>query len=757
MARTERGGFLLAGNPEWVRAQRMALHYLPLLLAFAVLYLLNLSLEFFDESRHYVLGWGCFAILVLMFKFNLFKRPPWRFVFIILSAFLALRYFVWRTTVSLVYTGLWDFIAMTALYLAEVYSMIIHLLGMFVNLWPMRNRPALLPTDTALYPTIDVLIPTYNEFHELVRVTAIAATQMDYPRDKIRIYICDDGGTVSKRRDPVTGAEAWERHYRLRRLAQDLGIHYLTRESNRSAKAGNINHALNHTSGDLVVVFDCDHVPTRDFLSRTVEYFIADPKLFLVQTPHFFVNPSPVEANVSATGNPSAESDLFYREIHRSLDFWNASYFCGSAAVLRRTHIMQAGGLCGSTITEDAETALKLHSAGYNSTYMDMPMVCGLAPDNYDSYVLQRTRWAQGMTQLLVTQNPLTMPGLTPQQRLCYFNSCFFWLFGFARIMFYVAPALFLLFGLKIYHVSLGQILAIALPYVLSTFFIMDYFYGRTRQPLFSEIYESIQAVFLLPAVISVLLNPARPSFKVTPKGQTQEAEALNARAMIFLCIIIICLLSLAAAVLRWIDFPAQRDTILVTGVWCFYNMFLALTALGAFWERRQIRNSYRIHVQERVRLFFPRLKLEIEGMTTDIALFGIGFAVHLPHPPHDKERLFITVPLPDGTEYTFHAQVQRIHREGGKYACGVRFLLNEESYPQAVAFVYGNSARWLKIWTQKANSPGTLRMLRKFFTLGLKGAMVSGTLLGRNICAVTKLGYRMATSSWKTRAEAAL
>ncbi len=402
-----------------------AFQWLALMLTLAVFYLLNLSLTFFDESRQSVLGWSCFVILLLMFKLGWVKRPPWRFVFIILSAFLAIRYLIWRTTVSLVYTGAWDFAAMTALYLAEVYSIVIHLLGMFVNLWPMRNRPALMPSDLALYPSVDVFIPTYDETVDIVRVTAIAATQLDYPAEKLRIYICDDGGTLNKRVNPDSSELAWQRHYHLRRLARDLDIHYLTRESNSSAKTGNLNHALSQSSGDLILVLDCDHVPTSDFLSRTVEYFLADPKLYLVQTPHFFINPSPVEANLVQVGHPNAESDLFYREIHRSLDFWNASYFCGSAAVLRRAHLEKVGGLSGKSITEDAETALKLHSAGFNSTYIDRPMVCGLAPENYDSYVLQRTRWAQGMTQMLVMQNPLTTPGLTVQQRLCYFNSCF--------------------------------------------------------------------------------------------------------------------------------------------------------------------------------------------------------------------------------------------------------------------------------------------------------------------------------------------
>ena len=729
--------------------QHRLLHWLPLVLAIAVYYLLNLSLEYFDEPRQYVLGWGGFAILAVTFKLDLFKRPPWRFVFIIVTAFLAARYLVWRSTVSLVYTGFWDFLGMSALYLAEVYSMTALFLGLFVNLWPMRNRPALLPTDPAQYPTVDVFIPTYNESPDIVRVTVMAATQLDYPREKLNIYICDDGGTLSKRKHPDTARNAWDRHYHLRRMAQELDVHYLTRENNTSAKAGNINHALNHTHGDLILVLDCDHVPTRDFLTRTIEYFIADPKLYLVQTPHFFINPSPIEANMAGAGNPNAESDMFYREIHRSIDFWNASYFCGSAAVLRRAYLKQIGGFYGKTITEDAETALRMHCAGLNSTYMDMPMVCGLAPDNYESYVMQRTRWAQGMTQMLVMHNPLTIPGLTLQQRLCYFNSCFFWLFGFARIMFYISPALFLLFGLKIYHVSLGPILAIALPYVLSTFLVMDFFYGRTRQPLFSEIYESIQSVFLLPAVISVFLNPAHPTFKVTPKGQQQQREALNNRAATFLFIIILCILSLGAAVFRWIDYPVQRDTILVTGGWCFYNMFLALAALGAFWERRQIRGAYRISIQEQVRLFIPHLNLHTEGITDDIALNGIAFSVKLPRPPQVKDHVFITVPLPDGTEYTFHGQMQRIQVEDGYYHCGVKYILDEKSYPMSVAFVYGNSTRWLNIWKHKAENPGSFAMLYRFLVLGSRGVLVSGMLIIKMLGSAIRHAYLWARSHW--------
>jgi hypothetical protein len=115
---------------------------------------------------------------------------------------------------------------------------------------------------------------------------------------------------------------------------------------------------------------------------------------------------------------------------------------------------------------------------------------------------------------------------------------------------------------------------------------------------------------------------------------------------------------------------------------------------------------------------------------------------------------LYLTVPLPDGTEYTFHGQMQRIHKEGDRYLCGVKLLLDDNSYPKAVAFVYGNSARWLGIWMQKSVNPGALRMLYKLLMLGLKGTLVSSTLLFGILQSVFHYGLRSVKSAWKTFSE---
>ena len=119
-----------------------------------------------------------------------------------------------------------------------------------------------------------------------------------------------------------------------------------------------------------------------------------------MQTPHFFLNPDPVERNLDTFDRMPSENEMFYSVIQKGLDGYNASFFCGSAAVLRRKHIMEIGGIQGETITEDAETALELHARGYHSAYVARPMVAGLSPETFSGFIVQRMRWAQGMAQI---------------------------------------------------------------------------------------------------------------------------------------------------------------------------------------------------------------------------------------------------------------------------------------------------------------------------------------------------------------------
>ncbi len=452
-------------------------------------------------------------------------------IFVIAGAvFITMRYFFWRTFTTIEYSDPFSFTAALLLYAAEVYGLIIFMLGAFVNVSPLKRQPAPLPENPDDYPTVDIMVPSYNEDIKLLEITLIAATQVDYPRDKLNVYLLDDGGTVQKRHDadPEKSAAAWQRHRELQVLCEDLGATYLTREKNEHAKAGNVNSALKSSNGEIILILDADHVPTVSILNKTVGFFLQDPKLFLVQTPHFFINPDPIERNLDTFEQMPSENEMFYSVIQHGLDFWNASFFCGSAALLRRCYLEENGGISGQTITEDAETALGLHERGYRSIYLGTPLIAGLQPETFSGFILQRVRWAQGMVQIFLLKNPWRMKNLALNQRLAYTSSSFFWFFPFARTIFLLAPAAFLLFGLQIYAANLQEFFVYALPHVLGSIILSNYLYGKTRWPFISELYETMQSLFSLVAIAKVFRNPHAPKFNVTPKGEHLENDFIS-------------------------------------------------------------------------------------------------------------------------------------------------------------------------------------------------------------------------------------
>jgi len=202
-----------------------------------------------------------------------------------LILFTSTRYILWRATNTLPIDDPVSLFFGILLLVAECHGYLLLALGLFINANQQPRRNVGAPVDPDRLPTVDILIPTYNEGQDILEKTLIAALAVRYPKEHLRVYLCDDGGTDQRCQDsdPDKREAAVNRRKALQELCQDLGAHYLTRPRNEHAKAGNLNEALKHSRGDLIVVLDADHVPTRDFLERTVGYFDRDPRLFLYQ------------------------------------------------------------------------------------------------------------------------------------------------------------------------------------------------------------------------------------------------------------------------------------------------------------------------------------------------------------------------------------------------------------------------------------------------------------------------------------------
>ncbi len=648
------------------------------------------------------------AVTALIFLLVLRRLPRigiWRSLFLVIASFVLLRYLFWRTFFTLGFDDPFSFVASLILYSAELYGIAMFLLSAFVNVRPIgRNQKA---TKVQDWPTVDILIPTYEEPPEIVKTTLVAATALDYPSHLLNVYLLDDGATWAKRNhsDPRIARMACQRHREMQALCQQLGVHYLTRQDNSHAKAGNLNASLSLSFGELIGVLDCDHVPTVDFLRETVPPMVKNPRLFLVQTPHFFITPDPIEKNLGLFNRMPSENDMFYGAVQPGLDFWQASFFCGSAALLRRQALLENGGFSGLSVTEDAETALSLHARGWESQYMLKPLISGLQPETFSGFIGQRTRWAQGMVQLFLRKNPLWQQGLADGQKLAYLNCMLFWFFPFARVVFLLAPLCFLLFGLKIYDATIGEISAYTFPYLIALILTANYLFGRVRWFLISEIYESMQSLFSLRAVVNTIRNPDRPEFVVTPKGERLETDFISPLVMPFYFLLLLIGLGFVAAAWRWGLSPEQRPLIMLTGLWNLFGFLIVIASLGALYERRQRRSHPRLPADDLA------AELILGGKSLPVSIHDIstgGAALKwVSGSPGRQGILCLSHPILDRT-CRFPVEIVSRHSTTEGDMVGIRFLPESlDRFREIVLLVHGDSSRWQRILEQRETDIG--------------------------------------------------
>ncbi|WP_126975478.1 UDP-forming cellulose synthase catalytic subunit [Frigidibacter oleivorans] len=649
-----------------------------------------------------------FVALVIVVLVKPYARRGWpRFILLAVGSVIVLRYWLWRVTSTLPDPGLSFSFTFAVLLLAiETYSIAVFFLNAFLVADPTRRFVPPSITDVADLPTVDILVPSYNEPTEMLSVTLSAAKNMIYPTAKRRVVLCDDGGTDQRcnSSDLTLAARARERRAELQALCAELGIIYSTRAKNEHAKAGNMSAALARLDGELVVVFDADHVPSRDFLARTVGYFRQDPKLFLVQTPHFFINKDPIERNVGFSAKCPPENEMFYGLIHRGLDRWGGAFFCGSAAVLRRKALDDVGGFAGETITEDAETALEIHSRGWKSLYLNRAMIAGLQPETFSSFIQQRGRWATGMMQMLLLKNPLMRKGLGLRQRLCYLNSMSFWFFPVIRLVYLLAPLVYLIFGIEIFVATIQEAAAYTGTYMILSFLTQNAIFSRFRWPLVSEVYEVAQAPYLFRAIVQTFRRPRAARFNVTAKDETLDSDFISPVYGPLLALFGLMLAGVLLAIGRWIAFPGDRAVLQVVGAWAVFNFLLVSLSLRATCEKQQRRASPRIAMQVPAEVTLAGSQA-VQATIIDASTSGAQVVVprHLAGAGVAVGDMVSFVPrFPDARhlERPVRGVIRSTKEEGGTIALRLLFPPDQPmTAREAVAFlIFGNSDVWEKM-----------------------------------------------------------
>ncbi|WP_435609199.1 UDP-forming cellulose synthase catalytic subunit [Pseudomonas knackmussii] len=679
------------------------------LLAAALLFCaISAPLDLASQSFFAVL---CFGSALLI------RRLPGRLpilALIVLSLVASLRYMYWRLTATLGFDTWLSAFFGYGLVAAEFYALVVLVFGYVQTAWPLRRRPQLMQGDPAEWPTVDVFIPTYNEALSIVKLSIFAAQAIDWPKDKLRVHVLDDG-----------------RREEFRDFCRRIGVNYLTRGDNKHAKAGNLNAALKVTDGEYVAIFDCDHVPTRSFLQIGIGWFLRDPKLAMLQTPHFFFSPDPFEKNLDTFRAVPNEGELFYGLVQDGNDLWNATFFCGSCAILRRSTLEEVGGVAVETVTEDAHTALKLNRAGYNTAYLAIPQAAGLATESLSRHIAQRIRWARGMAQIFRTDNPLLGKGLNIGQRICYANAMLHFFYGLPRLVFLTAPLAYLVFGAEIFHASALMISAYALPHLFHANLTNSRIQGRFRHSFWNEVYETVLAWYIMPPVLMALVNPKFGGFNVTDKGGIIDREFFDwklARPYIILLLVNLAGLACGIQQLVWGD-PATRTTVLINLAWTLYNLVITSAAVAVASETRQVRAEPRVRATLPIRVTLADGR-QMFCQTQDFSQSGLG--LRLPEDTHLDYGEAIRVSLfRNNKSCDFDATV--VFSKGN--LIGAQFApLTLRQQSELVRLTFARADTWAETWGNgKHDTP--LAALREVSSIGWGGllSLLQATLsLGR-------------------------
>lgn len=712
-------GNRLEGLP---RGPRRVVQWTVLLFA-TLLALLIISVPL-DFGAQCVFAIGCFVAALVL------RKQSGRFpvlVLITLSLTVSMRYMYWRISSTLAFESWLDIVFGYGLLAAELYSLLVLTLGYLQTAWPLRRKPQMLTMPPSQWPTVDVFIPSYNESLDIVSLTIFAAQAIDWPQDKLRVHVLDDG-----------------RREEFREFCDNIGVNYLVRSNNRHAKAGNLNEALKVTDGEFVAIFDADHVPTRSFLQICMGWFYKDPKLAMLQTPHFFFSPDPFEKNLNTFRSVPNEGELFYGLVQDGNDLWNAAFFCGSCAVMRRTALMEIGGIAVETLTEDAHTALKMNRAGYNTAYLAIPQAAGLATENLARHIRQRVRWARGMAQIFRVDNPLKGRGLRLGQRLCYLNAMLHFFYGLPRLIFLTAPLTYLFFGAHIFQASALMITAYVLPHVLHASLTNSRIQGRFRHSFWNEVYETVLAWYILGPVLLALVNPKLGGFNVTDKGGIITADHFDwklARPYILLLLLNVAGLGFGIWQLIHGD-PNAVTTILINMAWTLYNVIISSAAMAVASETRQVRSEPRVAAELPV-----RIKLDdgsvIEGKTLDFSQKGIGLRLPAGASIARNARIEVTL-FRNAQEKVFPAVVvfSRNDMVGAQFH---ELTLRQQS--ELVRLTFSRADIWANNWG-KSRPDTPLKSLREVAGIGMNGV--------RQLCKATLLQLRHWRSVRRTPAPAA-
>jgi cellulose synthase/poly-beta-1,6-N-acetylglucosamine synthase-like glycosyltransferase len=360
-------------------------------------------------------------------------------------------------------------------------------------------------------PRVTIQLPLYNEKYVVERLLE-ETLKIRYPRELFQIQVLDDSTD-----DTHPFAEA----LCARHQAMGHPVEYRHRNNRHGYKAGALQEGLESATGEFIAVFDADFIPPEDFLERTIHYF-SDPNVGVVQTRWTYLN---------RHYNLLTEVEAMLLDGHFVLEhgarfggglFFN---FNGTAGMLRRQMIDDAGGWQHDTLTEDSDLSYRAQMKGWKFVYIPGVECPSELPVDMSGFQVQQSRWSKGLTQVALKLLPSILKADLP--RRVKMEAIFHLTPNISYPLMIVVSALMLPVMIVRFYMGWLQMVLLDLPLIVASFWSITAFYMLAHRELYPKNWKRGFAIVpvLMAAGVALTISNTRAVLEALFGVQTAFAR----------------------------------------------------------------------------------------------------------------------------------------------------------------------------------------------------------------------------------------
>ena len=230
------------------------------------------------------------------------------------------------------------------------------------------------PVLPSKWPSVSIIVPVWNEETTVLK-TIFSLLKLNYPKEKLSVFIVDDGSTDN----------TWKV---IQRFAKNKQVKLLRKENGGKHTA--LNYALEFIDSDLVGCLDADSFVHPEALKRMVvqfensEIMSVTPSIKIFEPRGFL-------------GLIQKAEYIFGIFLRKVFSYLNAIYITpGPFSIFRLSVFKTVGNYKKAHNTEDMELAMRMQIHGMKIGNVHNAFIYTTAPTNLKGLYKQRLRWVYG-------------------------------------------------------------------------------------------------------------------------------------------------------------------------------------------------------------------------------------------------------------------------------------------------------------------------------------------------------------------------